>query len=315
MAFRQVLFLILIFTLTFNISSEDIKDNNMSKGVQMYQKGRYIDAVFYLNLVLEEKNELYSEALFWKAKSHFELKHYNDSKDALELLFRKGSIVTPYYEDARFLYCKIFFKLKNYKDAILLLNQFRRNPGFTYYNDAALFWLGESYLQLSDLSQARENYSKYIELKPKSVLAKERLILVDRMISLLSAAGDTEVSVVEKAGWLTDYVIKEVKEKKVDLEERSVSKLLDQFKTQEQFFYWLEQKYINVSEEKESEDLEEVEPAAEVVEEDSAIEEPVVDIEPDSTTIKVEEKDLNELEKEILEELEKKLIDVLGEEP
>lgn len=312
MAFRQVLFLILVSILSFNITSQDIKDNNMSRGVKMYQQERYIDAVYYFNLVLEEKNELYTEALFWKSKSHFELKHYNDSKDALELLFRKGSIVTAYYEDARFLYCKIFFKLKKYKDAILLLNQFRRNPGFKYYDDAALFWLGESYLQLSDLNKAKENYLRYLGLNPKSTLAKERLALIDRMINLLNDAGDAEVSVVEKAGWLTDYVLKEIKEKRIDLEERSISRLIDQFQTQEQFFYWLEQKYINTEEVKEPE---KVEPPEEIIEEDEAIEEPVVDNEPDSITIKEEEKDLNKLEKEILEELEKKLIDVLGEEP
>lgn len=306
MAFRQVLCLALLSILSFNVFSQDIKENNMSTGVKRYQQGRYIDAVYYLNLVLEEKNELYSEALFWKAKSHFELEHFDDAKNALELLFRKGSIVTAYYEDARFLYCKIFFKLKKYNDAILLLKQFRRNPGFTFYNDAALFWLGESYLQLSDLTNAKENYLRYLGLKPKSTLAKERVALIDRMISLLTDAGDSEVSVVEKAGWLTDYVIKETKDKNLSLKKRSISQLLDQFKTQEQFFYWLERKYIY---EEDKKDLKEVP-------EEQPVEETAVDIEPDSVIIsKEEEKDLNELEKEILEELEKKLMDVLGEEP
>ena len=92
--------------------------------------------------------------MYWKAKSLFEIKLYNDSKDTLEFFFRKASVDNNYYEDARFLYCKIFYKLEKYNDALLLFNQFLRNTTFNFYRDSSYFWLGEIYLQLSSYDLA-----------------------------------------------------------------------------------------------------------------------------------------------------------------
>lgn len=298
MTFRNG-FLLLFFTFfSFSIFGDDTT-TLMAKGVKQYQDGKYIDSIYYMNAVLEEKNSLYTEALFWKAKSQYELGHYDDSKETLELLFRKGSIVTAYYEDARFLYCKVFFKLKKYEDSILLFKQFRRNEAFTFYQDSSLFWLGESYLQLSKISEAKEYYNLYLVNKPKSRLAKERLILIDRMLALLTAVESSDPTVVDKAAWLTDYVIKELKDNRSEIKDDTVSSWINRFKTREQFFYYLEKEFLDDVNKKSEE----------------AAAEDVVDITPDSDTINTDtEKELNELEGKILEELEKKLLDVIGDE-
>lgn len=315
MSFRKGFFAILLFVVSFSIFSQDVESNKMSIGVNRYKLGKYIDCIYYMNLVIEEKNELYSEALFWKAKSQFKLGHFEDSKTTLELLFRKGSIVTAYYEDARFLYCKVFFKLKKYTDSVLLFNQFRRNESFTYYKDVTLFWLGESYLQLSDLAKAKEYYISYLKIKPKSKIATDRLAVINRMLSLLNTVDDKDLTVVEKAGWFSDYVIKEINEDKNREGIKSLSNFIDNFETRDEFFLWLEQHIIrsSIKEEKEPEVI-----LPEIIEEPVEVEEvKEAEVKVDNTevsdTINDEEK-LNDLENKILEELEMKILDALGDE-
>ena len=77
-------------------------DENIILGIDKYNEKKYIDCIFYMNQIIEKEDELYSEALFWKAKANYELNHFIEAKRDLDILFEKGSIVTAYYEDSRF---------------------------------------------------------------------------------------------------------------------------------------------------------------------------------------------------------------------
>lgn len=217
-------------------------DYNMKNGIESYKKRDYIDTIFYMDNVLDLKDNYYTEALFWKSKAYFELKHYKESQKALELLFKKGSITTAYYEDARFLYCKIFFMLGDYDDSLLLFNQFIRNPSFSYYKESALFWIGESYLQLSELYLAKESFNKYLNYYPESVIVLDRVKIINEMIFVLNSTNIDELSVVNKAEWLADYIYKE----QHNNSDKSISTFLDKFKTREEFFTWLENSSTNL---------------------------------------------------------------------
>ncbi len=116
-------YIIFIILLSQNLFGQTAVDENMTLGLTKYKKKEYIDTIFYMNKVLDMKNELYSEALFWKAKSYFELKHYADAKQALELLFRTGSICAAYYEDGRFISCIVFCRRRDHEDARVLMQR------------------------------------------------------------------------------------------------------------------------------------------------------------------------------------------------
>jgi tetratricopeptide (TPR) repeat protein len=196
-----------------------------------------------MNLVIEKDNSLLTEALFWKSKSLYEIGLYSDSKVELELFFRKASIKTSYYEDARFLYCKVFYKLKKYEDALLLFNQFIRNRSFSYYSDPALFWIGETYLQLSKLKLAKESFNQYLKLQPNSFITKKRVDVIENMLVLLERSTDEELSSLDRANWLSEYVLKEQQETSEN-DNMYISNFLNKFSNKDEFFKWLENYYL-----------------------------------------------------------------------
>ncbi|OQY38878.1 MAG: hypothetical protein B6229_04830 [Spirochaetaceae bacterium 4572_7] len=236
MKFRFFLLVLFIPIISISLFGTNRQDINMVTGMAKYKEAEYFDSIHYLNKVLDENNDLFSEALFWKAKSLYELDLYSESKLTLELLFRKGSIITPYYEDARFLYCKVFFKLERYEDSVLLFNQFNRNPSFSYYHDSSIFWIGESYLQLGDLTNAKKSYVEYLLIQPDSLVVQERLKLTNQMAKLMNSTDNNTLTVLDKASWLSDYIIKEQKNGSL---ESNVSSFLDKFNNKDEFFSWL----------------------------------------------------------------------------
>lgn len=290
MSFKKVLISItLIFISSLSIYSLAI-DRNMAMGIETYKKGDYLDSIHYFNNVLELDNELYNEALFWKAKSFYSLDYYKESKLELEDYFRKSNSNTSYYEDARFLYCKVFFKLENFNDALLLFNQFYRNKSFNFYKKSAKFWVGECYLQLSELDKAKEAFLVYLDLSPNSTNAKNRIDLIERMQALLFEVEDSEITIEDKAKWFVEFIVLENKgSDNKGSDNKSVSEFLNKFESKDNFFEWLVDFKINKETNVESSSFE------------SAI------ISDESVS------DLNALEEALLIELEDKLLLELGD--
>ncbi len=249
MTFRSTIFFILAIFISLNCYSNELIDNEMSLGIKSYSESKYLDSIFYMNLVITKKNKLLTEAIFWKAKSLYEMGLYSDSKAGLELFFRKALIETSYYEDARFLYCKVFFKLKKYDDALLLFNQFIRNRTFLFYSDAALFWIGETYLQLSKLKLAKESFYLYLKTNPDSIVTKKRVDVIENMLSILDKNTNNEISLLDRANWLSEYVHKE-QQNTSESDEMYISNFLNKFDTKQDFFKWLENYYLLDNEKK-----------------------------------------------------------------
>lgn len=288
MAFKNVLF-ILTFTFFSSLLFSESLDENMTLGIKSYESSKFLDSIHYFNLVLDQDNEYKNEALFWKAKSYYNLGYYNESKIALEDFFRTSDINTSYYEDGRFLYCKIYFKIEKYNDALLLFNQFSRNKSFVYYNKSVSFWIGECYLQLSQLTNAKKSFMEYLKFNSDSKSAQDRIKLINSMEKILIQNESVNIPLEDKADWFVEYVILEKRNK----EDKSISSFLDQFQNKHDFFKWIDDFKVN----KKIIDIE-IEPPQKLKPEIPKIE---------------EVKELNMLEKALLDDLEFKLLNKLGD--
>lgn len=292
MTLKKVLILISFIVIPISVFSLDSNvANNMSLGLKSYQERDFIGAIFYFSKVEKNGDSFYPEALYWLAKSYYNKGDYNDSRIVIEKFFRTGSLVT-YYEDATFLYCIIYFKLERYEDSLHLLQQYIRSSDYNYYRSAAYFWLGEAYLQLGNFDKAKESFNTYLEADPGNAIAIKRIETIDNAIFLLSGSVDGEdLTLLDKASWYTDYIIRE-KDKLVESGESVVLKELALIATKEQFFNWLDKLY-----QKESE----------IVIEDKS------DIINNEEEVVETEVNYDFLEEKILDELEKKLIEEIGD--
>ncbi len=234
----------LMFIISFALNSQNIKDSNMSSGIDSYFNNDFYGCIYYMNIVIKENKGLQLEAMYWKSKSYYELDKFEDARVTLDDFFSKASNSTDYYEDARFLYCKVYYRMKKYDEALLLLNQFNRNKNFKYYSVASLFWLGEVYFQLSDLKQALNYFNLYLDNVPDNKSAIKRVELIKQIQILLSKNNSKSLSVFEKANWLIDY-IKIEQQKTKNANEMPVTTFLDQFENRDDFFSWLEKYYKN----------------------------------------------------------------------
>lgn len=280
MSFKNILLFLLFFST--HLFCEGVKDENMAHGIDKYKNNKYQDSIYYFNMVLEANNNLSSEALFWKASSLYKLGYYTEAIIDLELLFREGSITTAYYEDSRFLYCKVFFKIEKYAEALLLFNQFSRNQSFNYYSDSAFFWIGECYLQLSKLEEAKRSFMEYLNVRPSSLNAKNRIELIESMLEILEKDLNSELTLIDRANWLSDYVLKE----KYSKNSTDITDFLGSFKNRDEFFFWLKN--------------------FDIVKKDNFSED-------ESTSDRDTINELDFLERAILDELEDKLLDELGD--
>lgn len=239
---RAIIVITLIF-LTFSLFAET--DRNMQQALSLYKAEKYEDSLYFFNQVIKMNTALKYEAIFWKSKTLYHLEQYDNAKTDLESFFRSGAVTSSYYEDARFLYCKVYFKLAEYRDAMLLFNQYLRNKSFGFYKSSAIFWLGESYLQLSMYNEAKRSYKEYLTLNPSSKVALSRIELIDNMLELLTDDSESKITIYEKSQWLNDYIVKE----QTTGDKTYVSDFLNSFSNREEFFKWLEQFSTPVKEE------------------------------------------------------------------
>lgn len=241
---NRIFLVFILILLSLNLHAET--DRNMQQALSLYKTKQYEDSLYFFNQVIQGNTALKYEAMFWKSKSLYQLEQFDEVKIVLEEYFRTGVVSSSYYEDARFLYCKVYFKIGEYRDAMLLFNQYLRNKTFGYYKTSAKFWLAESYLQLSMYNEAKKTYKEYQTLNPSSKVALGRIELIDNMLSLLTVDRDETLTIYDKAMWLNDYI---VKEQTLD-EETYVSDFLNSFSNKDDFFNWLEQFSTPVLEEK-----------------------------------------------------------------
>ncbi|QEN05807.1 tetratricopeptide repeat protein [Thiospirochaeta perfilievii] len=294
MSSNKILIVFYIIIMSNFCFAEVLVDNDMVKGIDYYSKKSYLDSVYHFNLVIAKNNKLLNEAYYWKAKALYELNLYDQSKSTLELFFRKATIQTSYYEDSRFLYCKIFYKLKKYDDALLLFNQFTRNKSFNFYANAAIFWIGETYLQLSNLKLAKKSFEQYLKIYPDNKIALNRITNIDNILSIMEKKNSSDkITTLDKASWLSEYVSIEQKEA-TNSDKKYISNFLDSFENKDEFFDWLSKYYLVDKKNEKSSDKENI-----------------IKVE-DKSDKPMESSELDYIEKALLDELEMKVLEELG---
>lgn len=240
---RVVLFFVfLLSSLLYGEDSSDI----MRKGLESYNSSNFLDATFYFSKISKDDSEIYPEALYWLAKSHYKEGRFDDSRKVIEKFFRTGNLI-DYYEDAAFLHCIVYFKLERYEDSLHLLQQFINDKEYKYYKSIAYFWLGEAYLQLGEYSEAIDSYNSYLELDPENLTVLKRIETTENAIELLSESGGEELTSLDKANWFVDYIIRE-KDFVIKNGDSRVLRDLSTVYTKEDFFSWLDNNLYRIQE-------------------------------------------------------------------
>ncbi len=138
------------------------------RGVELYNEGKYSDAINYFDKSLKEPRDktFTARATYWKAESDYQLSNFDEAligyKQFLQL---PGASGTPEMENSKYNLAYNYFKLKNYSEAI---NNFKLYVESSSADGArkkdAFLRLGDSYFVSSQYWPAMENYNAAIEL-------------------------------------------------------------------------------------------------------------------------------------------------------
>lgn len=133
------------------------------RGVELYNEGQYLEAGNLFSESLKEpRNDKYTaRATFWKAETDYNLTNYEDALIGFKQFEQQAvSKSTPEFENIDYNLAYIYFKLKNYEQAIRYFNQFTTNKkdDTVRLNDAYLR-LGDAYFVTSDYNNAIKAYT------------------------------------------------------------------------------------------------------------------------------------------------------------
>jgi tetratricopeptide (TPR) repeat protein len=166
----------------------------IDKGIELYGNGLWGDAIAQLRKVQRENTsaDARAEAQFWIAMSNFASEQYEEAVQCFDEIARidPGNIrcaEVPYHKG------RAYFYLKRYNDAIRLLGAYADSirPDGRYlsgirindwndkgiYNDAdsnynrkaaAIYWMGECFYALADMSRAEELFNIIVKDYAKS---------------------------------------------------------------------------------------------------------------------------------------------------
>jgi tetratricopeptide (TPR) repeat protein len=166
----------------------------IDKGIELYGNGLWGDAIAQLRRAQRENisAEARAEAQFWIAMSNFASEQYEEAVQCFDEIARidPGNIrcaEVPYHKG------RAYFYLKRYNDAVRLLGSYAdsirpdgrylsgiriddwNNKGIysgadSNYNRkaAAIYWMGECFYALADISRAEELFNTVINDYPKS---------------------------------------------------------------------------------------------------------------------------------------------------
>jgi tetratricopeptide (TPR) repeat protein len=166
----------------------------LNRGIEFYGNGRWGEAIVQLRRVQQENIEAQTraEAQFWIAMSEFSAGQYQDAVHDFDEISRIDPVhircvEVPYHKG------RAYYNLKRYDEAIKLLNVYAdsiridgrylngvRISGWNegvFYNDpegdynrksAAIYWMGECFYSMDDMTRAEELFNIVVKEYPKS---------------------------------------------------------------------------------------------------------------------------------------------------
>ncbi|GAA3639360.1 tetratricopeptide repeat protein [Flavivirga jejuensis] len=138
------------------------------RGLELYNDTYYLEAESLFDQSLKEPRDpkYTARATFWKAEADYNLTNYDDALIGLKQFQQEtASSSTPEIENINYNLAYIYFKLKNYDQAIKYFNQFTSNKkeDKVRLNDAYLR-LGDGYFVTSQYKSAISAYNNAIKL-------------------------------------------------------------------------------------------------------------------------------------------------------
>lgn len=152
-------------------------------GVQLYNTGKYNDAIKYFNLSLEkqENSVITAQAYFWRGEANYKLNDFENAAENFKtFLYEPGAASLDFYFDAEYNLGYAFFKLKKYPNAI---SWFRKYTGKESVKDIkkhedALLKIADAYFLNTNYEFALDYYRKAYEetdINPDYVLYQAAL--------------------------------------------------------------------------------------------------------------------------------------------
>ncbi len=162
--------ILLLLPLTCVSAQVIVDDALLRRGLESLRRGQYVSAAGDFENVLSNESLLpfHSDALYWLVKADIALKDYGKAAEEADrfLIFyagdeREGEIL---YQRARLLH------LEGEPDkAIAALNGFMASHPESPFFSSALYWIGESLIELGRLEEADAIFSELLENHPTSV--------------------------------------------------------------------------------------------------------------------------------------------------
>ena len=138
------------------------------RAIELYNEGRYKDAVTYFDKSLKEPRDAQftARAVYWKAESDYQLSNFEEALIGYKQFMQLPEAAqTAEYENSNYNLAYNYFKLKNYPEAISNFTSYvsSTNAEAARKMDAYLR-LGDSYFVTSKYWPAMENYNLAIDL-------------------------------------------------------------------------------------------------------------------------------------------------------
>ncbi|MDR1147965.1 MAG: tetratricopeptide repeat protein [Spirochaetaceae bacterium] len=175
-------------------TNNNLLSAQIDRGIEFYGNGRWGEAIVQLRRAQQENigTQARAEAQFWIAMSEFAAGQYQDAVHDFDEISRIDPVnircVEVPYQKGR-----AYYYLKRYDEAIRLLNAYadsiridgrylngRRISGWSegaFYNNiegdynrksAAIYWMGECFYSMDDMTRAEELFNIVVKEYPKS---------------------------------------------------------------------------------------------------------------------------------------------------
>ena len=169
---NRLISLIFLFFLSFQLLFSQETDGAaiLSKGLNDMKNGRMESAVAEFRSIVysKEMKSFYPDALYWGVKADIVLNNFDEAARAAEV-FLLNYTNHPYFEEMNYLRGRLYFLEKDPDAAITALGQFINNYPDSDFLPSALYWIGESLVELGRLEDADAVYSRLLSEYPASI--------------------------------------------------------------------------------------------------------------------------------------------------
>lgn len=180
----RFLFLAILVSALSNVTllAVDASATLFDKGKTYYSNGKYIEALYFFNELIEAESEEYKgDAWFWSAKSYLASGEIDNAEKNLEY-FLLNYPRNLNYSEAYYYKGRILFIQKEYDKAIELFNSFIRSSPFSPFASNAYYWIGDCLYSTGYFDEALEMYRKVVSDYPSSYkleAAQYKISLID----------------------------------------------------------------------------------------------------------------------------------------